>query len=82
LFGKRAEGKLKDYLVKGQAVAFSGELSMREYKANDGTMKTSVELNANVLDLVGKKSDSPPPTPPQPGGGDAPCADFDSDIPF
>ena len=63
VFGKKAEGRLKDFLTKGQAVAFSGELSIREYKANDGTMKTSVELNANILDLIGKKSDAQPSTP-------------------
>jgi single-strand DNA-binding protein len=60
LFGKKAEGRLVEFLKKGQAVAFSGELSMREYKANDGTMKNSLELNANVLELIGKKSDNAP----------------------
>lgn len=36
----------------------SGELTQSEYRANDGTTKTSLELNANILDLVGKKNDS------------------------
>ena len=58
LWGKRAEGSLKDYLKKGQAVFVSGELTMSEYKANDGTMKTSLELNANILDLVGKRAEA------------------------
>ena len=58
LFGKRAEGTLVQYLVKGQQVFCSGELTQEEYQANDGTMKTSLRLNANVLDLVGKKSDN------------------------
>jgi single-stranded DNA-binding protein len=31
---------------------------MSEYKANDGTMKTSLELNANILDLVGKRAEA------------------------
>ena len=57
LFGKRAEGTLKDYLLKGQQVFVSGELTQNEYKANDGTMKTSLELNANIIDLVGKRSE-------------------------
>jgi single-strand DNA-binding protein len=57
LFGKRAEGSLKDYLKKGQQVFVSGELTQSEYKANDGTTKTSLELVANIIDLVGKKSD-------------------------
>ena len=58
LFGKRAEGTLKDYLVKGQQVFVSGELTQSEYKANDGTMKTSLDLNANIIDLVGKRSEA------------------------
>lgn len=58
LFGKPAEGTLRDYLKKGQQVFVSGELTQREYKANDGTMRTSLELNANIIDLVGKKGDN------------------------
>lgn len=58
VWGKRAEGQLKDFLKKGQQVFVSGELTMSEYKANDGTMKTSLELNATILDLVGKRNDS------------------------
>jgi single-strand DNA-binding protein len=58
LFGKPAEGTLKDYLKKGQQVFVSGELTQREYKANDGTNRTSLELTANIIDLVGKKNDA------------------------
>lgn len=57
LFGKRAEGQLQNYLKKGQSVFVSGELSQNEYSAKDDTTKTSLEINANILDLVGKKSD-------------------------
>ncbi len=48
VWGKRAEGQLKDYLLKGQQVFVSGELSQREYQANDGTTKTSLELNTSL----------------------------------
>jgi single-strand DNA-binding protein len=58
VWGKRAEGQLQNYLKKGQQVFVSGELTQSEYRANDGTTKTSLELNANILDLVGKKNDS------------------------
>ena len=58
VFGKRAEGQLVTYLKKGQQVFVSGELTQNEFKANDGTTKTSLELNANIIDLVGKKSDT------------------------
>jgi len=98
LFGKRAEGSLKDYLKKGQQVFVSGELSQNEYKANDGTTKTSLELIANVIDLVGKKNEgsysapsnyssaptsTPSPAPAQPSGNhDNFDAPYDDDIPF
>ena len=58
LFGKRAEGQLQNYLKKGQQVFVSGELTQSEYRANDGTTKTSLELNANIIDLVGKKNEA------------------------
>jgi single-strand DNA-binding protein len=61
LWGKRAEGNLKTFLVKGQQVFVSGELTMSEYKANDGTMRTALELNANVLELVGKRNEGGQP---------------------
>lgn len=80
LFGKRAEGQLKDYLLKGQQVFVSGELTQSEYKANDGTTKTSLELNANIIDLIGKKDVSAPqrPAPARQVAAD----DFDDSIPF
>ena len=56
LWGKRAEGQLQNYLKKGQQVFVSGELTLREYQANDGSTKTSLELNANILDLVGGRN--------------------------
>ena len=61
LFGKRAEGQLQNYLKKGQQVFVSGELTQNEYKANDGTTKTSLELNANIIDLIGKRSEASQP---------------------
>ncbi len=61
LFGKRAEGQLQNYLKKGQQVFVSGELTQSEYKANDGTIKTSLELNANIIDLIGKRNESGQP---------------------
>ena len=97
VFGKRAEGNFKDFLAKGQQVWVSGELRTNEYKANDGTMKTSLELNASVLDLVGKKSDNsgqsqPAPQSSAPPQNNAPSsnapqgdnfdAPYDDDIPF
>jgi single-strand DNA-binding protein len=41
-------------LVKGQQVFISGDLTQNEY-TKDGVTKTSLEVNANVVDLVGSK---------------------------
>ena len=82
LFGKRAEGTLKDFLLKGQQVFVSGELSTNEYDAKDGSgKKFSLELNANIIDLVGGKREGAAPQRPA-----APVQsqnnDFNDDIPF
>ena len=36
MFGKRAEGKLKDYMLKGQQVVVEGEISLNQYQKKDG----------------------------------------------
>jgi len=60
LFGKRAEGGLIQYLIKGSQVAVSGELSTREWKNKEGETKTSIELKINELTLLGGgKSEAP-----------------------
>jgi len=72
LWGKRAEGGLKDYLKKGQQVFISGELSESEYKTTDGESRTSLEMNAQIIDLIGKKKDSSAaPEPAKPIKGKA-----------
>lgn len=86
LWGKAAEGKLPEYLVKGQQVAVSGELST--FEADNG--KTYLKLRCNSVDLVGGKADAAPaqnkPAPqqaPAPAGNmPPPVDDFDDDIPF
>ena len=57
LFGKRAEGGLPQYLKKGAQVAISGELRVREYDDKDGIKRTSVEVTADKLDLIGGRSE-------------------------
>ena len=56
IWGARAEGNLKNYLKKGQYVFVSGELSVSEYRANDGTNKYSLEIRCNDVKLTGKKT--------------------------
>jgi|SRR5690554_608403 len=83
LWGKAAEGRLPEYLVKGQQVAVSGELST--FEADNG--KTYLKLRCNSVDLIGKRDDSPaqqvaPHRQPAPTGQPPePEDDFD-DVPF
>lgn len=86
LWGKQAESKLPEYLLKGQQVAISGELGTREH---DG--KTYLTCRVNSIDLVGKKGDgdSAPrqqsAPKPQPADQQKPAPDYDSfddGIPF
>lgn len=79
MFGKQAEGKLPDYLVKGQQVAVSGELGTREHEG-----KTYLTCRATSVDLVGGKSDqaaAPAVQQSQPAPQQA-ADPFDDDIPF
>ena len=81
LFGKRVEGNLKDYLLKGQQVNISGELKQAEYQAKDGTTKTSLELNAHIIELVGGRKENAPARQAAPKA-DVAYDDFDDSIPF
>jgi single-strand DNA-binding protein len=63
LWGQRAV-KAAPYLLKGQSVFVSGELTTREYQAKDGSgTKTALTLNVTVLDLVGGKKQDAQPAP-------------------
>lgn len=55
LFGKRAES-LASILHKGSTVIVRGALSLRPYE-KDGQPRTSLEMRADDLDLVGKRDD-------------------------
>lgn len=83
LWGKQAESKLVDYLVKGQQVALTGEFSMREYEG-----KQFPQLRITTIDLVGSKSEGNSQPKPQQQSRSAPqqaapADDFDADsIPF
>lgn len=92
LFGKAASGSLPQYLTKGTHVAISGEVSLDEWTAQDGTSKTTLKVNVLKVDLIGssnqKNGSSPSQQQPQrqqapqqqaPAGFDD---GFDDDIPF
>lgn len=61
LWGQRAEGKLVDYLNKGQMVCVSGEMGTREH---DG--KTYITMRVDKLTLCGGRDDSRPQSNNQP----------------
>lgn len=89
MFGKKAEGKLPEYLKKGQEVAVTGELSLENWQGQDGTTKYAMKVNVDSIDLIGGKRDSnysqqqAPQAPPVPqSGGNNFDDDFDSSIPF
>lgn len=95
LWGKRAEGKLVEYLTKGQKVAVSGEIGTRTYQKQDGSNGFAITCRVGDVTLMGDKGDSsvpstsqgtqqPQDTKPatQPQGGIASSGDWDDEVPF
>jgi len=92
LFGKRAEGGLIQYLVKGTQVAVSGSLKVDKYTDKEGIEKTSVDLMVDDIALIGKRPEAQEHQPSratpregsQPSTKDDPFADNGSgdSIPF
>jgi single-strand DNA-binding protein len=88
VFGNQAES-CSQYLSKGRPVAIDGRLDWREWQAQDGSKRESVEIVAESVQFLGSRGDSG-------GGGETPqfvpagaageSADFpaspDDDIPF
>ncbi len=66
MFGKRAEGKLKDYMLKGQQVVVEGEVSLNQYEKKDGTGGASLNVFVNNVELMGssQQAGSQPSAPP------------------
>ena len=79
LWGKRGEA-VAPYLLKGTLVGISGELSLDEYEAKDGTKNKTLKCRLNNVDLLGKKASGDAPAKPA-SSQRAPEDDF-SDIPF
>ena len=53
MFGKRAEGGLVQYLVKGAQVMVEGDINLRQYTKGDGTGGAAITLNIQDLKLAG-----------------------------
>ena len=88
LWGKLGES-LADYLVKGQEVVVSGELSEREWQNDNGETKKSLEVKVREVTLVGGKPETTAAPQqqrqaPQQKAPQQPPSDFpvDDDIPF
>lgn len=84
LFGQRGE-KIYSYLDKGSRVWVTGEMSIRDYTAKDGTAKYSVDIAISNLDLLDKKSDAKPIGSDSSSHVSASTGNeipFDDDIPF
>ena len=83
MFGKAAEGKLPEFLVKGKSVAVSGELRVREFDDKNGNKQKSVEVNAWRVDLLGSNSDGNRDDSGNRNGSQPQSDPFgDDDIPF
>ena len=90
LFGKRAES-LSPYLMKGQAVTVSGNITEREYQ-KDGATHKAMDLRVNDVALQGGKREEAPMKKPSQDAAKArqlppqrPASgfdDMDSDPPF
>ena len=82
-WGKPAEGRVINYLKKGQQVAVTGELSTREYAKKDGGQGFTVDVRVNSLTLCGGRDAAPQQAVQQMQAPQNQMADdFDMDIPF
>lgn len=74
VWGKMADGVVKNYCHKGKQVAVEGRIQVRSYDAKDGTKRYVTEVIVNELELLGKGDGSS-----KQNGGNYPT---DEDIPF
>jgi len=86
VFGNQAES-CSQYLSKGRPVAVDGRLDWREWQAQDGSKRESVEIVAESVQFLGSRGDAGGEPQFVPAGAAAESADFptsaaDDDIPF
>ena len=87
VFGNQAES-CAQYLSKGRPVAIDGRLDWREWQAQDGSKRESVEIVAESVQFLGSRGDGEGGGAPQfvPAGAadsaDFPASAADDDIPF
>ena len=76
MFGKQAE-TAKEYLSKGQMIYLEGRLRTRNWEDKDGIKRYTTEVVADSFTMLGRKGSSG-----SSGGGEAPVAEEDDDLPF
>lgn len=85
IWGKQAE-ILQPYLTKGQQVVIWGDLAIEKYTTKEGENRQRVVLNADHVQMLGKKRDDDgtvatrPERPPASGGAPAPNGGFDDEF--
>lgn len=74
VWGKMADGVVKNYCYKGKQIAVEGRIQVRSYDAKDGSKRYVTEVIVSELELLGKSEGSN-----KQGGGNYPT---DDEIPF
>ena len=76
VWGKMADGVVKNYCYKGKQIAVEGRIQVRSYDAKDGSKRYVTEVIVNELALLGSKNEGADRS----GNGYQPLAD--EDVPF
>ena len=67
---------------RGQEMLVDGELQSRNWTDKDGNKRTSIEVKANVVRFVGKRTEQTQQQEPQQPAGFVPIDDDDEQLPF
>jgi single-strand DNA-binding protein len=87
VWGRMAEN-CAQYLSKGRPIGVQGKLTWREWDAQDGTKRQSVEIVADNVQFLGGRADADgggqfvPQGAAAPATADFPSSAADDDIPF
>jgi single-strand DNA-binding protein len=81
VFGRQAETAVQ-YLSKGRRIGVDGRLSWREWQAQDGSKRQSVEVIANDLFFLDSRRDEAPGGVAEPVAVGAASGGGDDDLPF
>lgn len=76
VWGKMADGVVKNYCYKGKLIGVEGRIQVRSYDAKDGSKRYVTEVIVNELELLGSKTEGADRS----GNGYPPLAD--EDVPF